>query len=74
MSELTALQRAVKLVGGQSALARAVKVRQGHVWSWLNRSKRVPPEYAMKVEAATGGKVSKHELRPDLYQREVRAS
>jgi len=65
MDELKALERAVEVAGGQSALARAVKVRQGHVWSWLNRSKRVDAKYAIPVEQATG--VSRHRLRPDIF-------
>lgn len=65
MSELHALQKAVEIAGGQSALARACGVRQGNVWSWLNRTRRIPPEYALKIEAFTG--VSRHSLRPDIY-------
>lgn len=65
MSELAALREAVKVAGGQSALARAVNVRQGHVWSWLNRSKRVDARYAIPVEEKTG--VSRHKLRPDIF-------
>ena len=61
------LTHAVELVGGQSALARACGKKQGHVWWWLNRSGRVPAESVIAVELATGGRVSRHALRPDLY-------
>ncbi len=66
---LLALQRAVEKAGGQSALARACGVKQGHVWHWLNKSLRVPAEHALAVEVATGGAVSRHELRPDIFGR-----
>lgn len=35
----------------------------------MQSSKRVPAEYVLKIEAATG--VSRHDLRPDIYPREV---
>ncbi len=67
MSALKAIRKAVKLAGGQSALARKLGVRQGNVWSWLNRSKRVDENYAIPVEKAVESKVTRYELRPDLY-------
>lgn len=64
------LEKAVKAVGSQSALAKALGVTPQHVWNWLNRDKEVPAEQAIPIEEATGGKVTRHELRPDLYPRE----
>ncbi|HEY7609335.1 MAG TPA: molecular chaperone TorD family protein [Alphaproteobacteria bacterium] len=58
---------AVEIVGGQAKLARLLGVTQPNVWHWLHKSERVPGEYVLKIEAATGGKVSRHDLRPDLY-------
>ncbi|MEA1083237.1 YdaS family helix-turn-helix protein [Sphingomonas sp. CD22] len=63
--EKVAVQRAVDAAGGQAGLARAVGVSQPSVWHWLRKSHRVPAEYVIPVEAATG--VSRHELRPDIY-------
>lgn len=62
-----ALAAAVDLVGGQAKLARILGVTQPNVWHWLHKSERVPGEYVLKIEEATGGKVSRHDLRPDLY-------
>ena len=64
-----ALTSAVEAAGSQSALARVVGVSSTAVWKWVQSSKRVPPEYVLAVEAATG--VSRHDLRPDIYPREV---
>jgi len=61
------LATAVEIVGGQAALARILGVTQPNVWHWLHKSERVPGEYVLKIEAATGGKVSRYDLRPDLY-------
>src|ERR1051325_6067359 len=63
----TPLETAVSLVGGQAKLARILGVTQPNVWHWLHKSERVPGEYVLKIEEATGGKVSRHDLRPDLY-------
>ncbi len=61
------LGRAVKLVGGQSAMARACGIKQGHVWAWLNKTSKCPAEHVLSIEQATGGTVTRHQLRPDLY-------
>ncbi|NLS26209.1 hypothetical protein S2M10_11900 [Sphingomonas sp. S2M10] len=63
-----ALQQAINIAGSQSAFARLVGVTQPSVWTWIRRSKPLPAEHVLKVEAATG--VSRHDLRPDLYPRE----
>lgn len=69
--EAEALERAVELAGGQTALATSIGVKQTHVWNWLNRDKRVPAERVIAVEQATNGRVSRHELRPDIYPDEA---
>ena len=60
-----ALQRAVELCGGQSALASAIGLSQSHVWNWLARE-RVPAEHCPAIERATLRKVRCEELRPDV--------
>jgi len=51
----------------QSELAAALGVTQGTVSHWLNGRARIPAERVLAIETATGGKVTRHELRPDLY-------
>lgn len=63
----SALVRAIEVVGGQTQLARLLGVKQANVWHWLNKADRVPGEYVLAIETATGGQVTRHELRPDLY-------
>ena len=65
-----ALKRAVGIMGSQSALARAIgeNVKQAHVWYWLNEGAgRVPAEHCAAIERATEGKVTRHDLRPDIF-------
>lgn len=61
------LERAVAKLGDQSKLARAIGVKQAHVWYWLNKAKQVPAEHVLPIERATEGAVTRHELRPDLF-------
>jgi DNA-binding transcriptional regulator YdaS (Cro superfamily) len=66
MTRQRGLRRAIKIAGGQSALARKIGVKQSTIWFWLMESKRgVPAEFVLKIEKATG--VSRHELRPDIW-------
>lgn len=64
----TPLDKAVGILGGQSALATAVGVKQAHVWNWLNRQGRqAPAEKVLAVSKATNWRITPHELRPDIY-------
>lgn len=60
-----ALTRAVEKLGSQAELARVTDVSTTAVWKWVQSSKRLPAEFVLAVEAATG--VPRHHLRPDIY-------
>lgn len=62
-----ALERAIEVVGTQAALARAIGVKPQHIWNWLNRDENVPAEQVLAIEAAAAGKVTRHDLRPDIF-------
>lgn len=59
MNEFQALECAVRVLDGQSNMARVLtertgkEVKQQNIWSWLNRSKRLPERFAYAVEEAT---------------------
>jgi DNA-binding transcriptional regulator YdaS (Cro superfamily) len=57
----------------QAELARRIDVTPGMVWQWLHGERRVAAEQVLKIEQATDGNVSRHELRPDLYPRDSAA-
>jgi len=63
-----ALQKAVNICGGQASLARAIGVTQPNIWYWLNDGKHVPAEHCASIETATSGEVTRHDLRPDLFE------
>ena len=62
------IERAIKLHGGsQTKLAEAMGCTQQQVWFLMERAKGVSAEMALAIDKATAGKVSKHDLRPDLF-------
>lgn len=62
-----ALSRAIEILGSQTAVAKAVQRTPQAVSEISRRGERVPPEWCLPIERATDGKVSRHDLRPDLY-------
>lgn len=65
--------KAIVAAGSVSELAARCGVRYQAVQRWRNRG-LVPAERVLQVEKATGGRVSRYELRPDLYPQEVAES
>lgn len=59
------VQKAVEILGGQAALARACGVTQPAVFRWLNGI-RVKADHVMSIVKATGGEVKAYQIRPDL--------
>lgn len=64
---MAALAKAVRLLGSQMKTGRAVGVSGQAVSEVLRRGRRVPAEWCLKIEKATGGAVTANALRPDLY-------
>ena len=58
------MDRIIKEAGGQSELARRLKIRQQSVQEWVTRG-RVPAERVLEIERVTG--ISRHQIRPDIY-------
>jgi DNA-binding transcriptional regulator YdaS (Cro superfamily) len=56
----------------QARFAELLEVTPGAVSQWCN-GYPIAPENVLKIERATGGKVTRHELRPDVYPRETAA-
>ncbi len=62
----TALRIAIELLGSQAALARRVGIRPQAVQQWTVKG-RVPAARCLSVEQATRGRVSRYDLRPDVF-------
>jgi DNA-binding transcriptional regulator YdaS (Cro superfamily) len=57
------IKHAAELSGGMSALTRRIGVARSAPYSWG----RIPAGRVLAIEAATGGRLSRHTMRPDLY-------
>lgn len=66
----SALHRAIEHAGSAAALARKIGVTPQAIYQW----DRVPAERVIAIEAATGGAVSRCDLRPDIYPRDGAAN
>ena len=66
LTPMQALLNAILLAGGQTALARRIGKRQSHVAQWLRRG-RVGPTACIAIETAVDGRVTRYELRPDVF-------
>lgn len=62
MSAKTALKKAIKIAGGQSALARKLGISQQSIQQWVF----VPLKRVKQVSEITG--VPREELAPELFK------
>ena len=62
------IQEAVKIAGTQKALAEAIGVSQQGISYLLTDAKDISPEIAVAIDKFTGGKISKADLRPDIWE------
>jgi DNA-binding transcriptional regulator YdaS (Cro superfamily) len=62
MTPEEALQEAIRIAGGQSALGRQLGVTQQAVFQW----KQAPPQHVIIIEDLTG--ISRDLLRPDIFR------
>lgn len=69
-SGIEALWKAKELLGTEQKLADAVNRKQPTVHEVLKRGKEVPAEWCLPIERATNGKITRQQLRPDLWPRE----
>ena len=62
------MDRACEIVGSQAQLARLLGVSAEAVRKW--RRDRVPAERVLQIEKITKNKVSRYQLRSDLYPKD----
>ncbi|WP_072465449.1 MULTISPECIES: transcriptional regulator [Burkholderia] len=59
------IETAASIAGSYEALARQLGVTKGAVHQWKLPGRKVPIEHCARVEAITGGAVTRQMLRPD---------
>jgi DNA-binding transcriptional regulator YdaS (Cro superfamily) len=62
---MNAFDRAIEAAGGVSALAKKLGVKQPRVSNW--RTRGVPAEFAIPIERAVEGAVTRAEISPRMY-------
>ena len=63
---LKIVREACEAAGGIDALAGYLGIRRQAFYQWP----QVPANRVIPIEQATGGKVSRHRQRPDLYPKD----
>lgn len=64
---MNATKKAIDIVGGQTALANKTGISQAAISKLARGINRVSPESAVKIELATDGRVTRSDLRPDIF-------
>lgn len=67
MADIEHFREAVLGIKTQQEFADLVGVTQATVCRWENGETLISPLNAIKIESATGGKITKSDLRPDLW-------
>lgn len=63
------IHRVIKFFGSQRAWAESLGAAEPSVHRWVKQG-YVPARWVLTIEKITKGKVSRYQLRPDLYGRE----
>ena len=64
---IEAVKKAISLLGNQAKLAKEISLSQSTISKWTH-GKRLPTgKNARAIEIATGGRVTREELRPDIF-------
>jgi len=63
---MSAIERAVEIVGSQMQLAETLGVTKGQVNNWVHGREKVTLLRCAAIEEATQGRVRREELRPDI--------
>ena len=62
------IERAIEESGlSQKALAEAIGVFPQALHQWVSGKRPVPAKHCIAIEIATGGAVTRHDLRPDVF-------
>lgn len=64
---MTALNKAIDLIGGQKQLAEKLEIDSAAISGWRKRDNKVPPSRCRTIESLTAGEVTVHDLRPDIF-------
>ena len=61
------IEKACEVVGGQTALARAIGIHPQLMTKIVKGDRPLPAKRCIAVEIATNGAVTRYDLRPDIF-------
>jgi len=64
------LEKTLELAGGPAALGKLLGISSQAVSQW----RRIPPLQVIPIERALEGRITRYEMRPDLYPRDGEAA
>ena len=64
---MSAIERAAEVAGGRTALATKIAVSSSFISQMITGTRPIPPKLCRAIELATEGKVTREELRPDIF-------
>ncbi|WP_024591355.1 MULTISPECIES: YdaS family helix-turn-helix protein [unclassified Pseudoalteromonas] len=62
---MSAVERAIEIIGGQTKAAKLLNTKQNIIWYWLNRHAQAPAKYITRISELTNGQVTVAELLAD---------
>ncbi|RNF70422.1 transcriptional regulator [Marinomonas rhizomae] len=62
---MSAIAKAVEIVGSHTAIAQILGVKQAHVCNWINTHQHSPANYIRRICLATKGRCSETGLLKD---------
>ena len=62
---MKAIEKVFSIFGSQKAFAKALGVSEMRVSHWKRRG--APAKAVIPIEEVTGGRVMRHDLRPDIF-------
>ena len=65
-----AILKTLSMYGSQDAMAKAIGVSQFAVSKWVRGVGAISAESAVLIEHATGGVITREDLRPDIFRRD----
>jgi len=74
---LSPIERVFEILGGPSAIAKRFADENGkplRAWAVSKWRRRVPPGRCVPLEEMTGGRVTRYQLRPDVFGLDPRRS
>ncbi|RZF94467.1 transcriptional regulator [Pseudoalteromonas sp. CO302Y] len=62
---MSAIKKAVEIIGGQTKLANTLGTKQSVVFHWISRHGQAPAKYIPRISELTHGQVSVDDLLAD---------